>query len=235
MRSQHPEDTIHEYQGVLGKQLYDEIIYKDGYKMLEFFRQNTGQVFWVIDIGANVGYFTLQSSVLYPYAKKLLVEPNNLNVELLKDNFSDFKNIFIEASAFGDRTPVSVKPDKRWSGSDSYVQDTNGNVKSMTLEDLFDKYNVSGNYILKMDCEGAEVYLKNTPTDIFKNCLYFISEFHEDTLKTNDLTSWEKWLNDTFFETHTISKIKNGIDSGNGNALYSFFVCRKSIKLSINN
>ena len=89
------KDPNHKYQEELGKQLYNEIILKDSYQLREIFKRCTRNIDTIVDIGSNIGYFSLLSSILYPHAEKILVEPNPENVKVLKQNFKDFLNINI--------------------------------------------------------------------------------------------------------------------------------------------
>ena len=216
------KDPNHQYQDTLGKQLYNEIIYDDSYLLRPFFKNSTKSVDVVIDIGSNIGYFTLLSSVLYPHARKILVEPNPENVKVLGVNFADFQNINIIPKALGDGTNVKMQFDKRWSGSDSVVSDVNGDIETIGISDIIPSD--IGNYILKIDCEGGERYLLNSDPNLFKNCIYFTCEFHEN--EYNNITDWEKWIMTIFSTNYTVTKKHLGKDMNN--ELYLYYAYKNS-------
>ena len=216
------KDPNHLHQNELGKQLYNEIIRDDCYELKQVFKKCTREIDTIIDIGSNVGYFSLLSSILYPHSKKILVEPNPENVKVLEQNFKDFSNITIIPKALGDGSNVKMKFDDRWSGSDSVVNDENGNIKTLGIMDIIP--NDIGNYILKVDCEGGEKYLLNSNPSIFNNCIYFISEFHEN--ENNNLIDWEKWIKNTFSKNYKVIKKYLGKDMQNN--LYLFYAYRTS-------
>jgi hypothetical protein len=80
-------DPKHPYQAALGKVLYNEIIRDDGYLLRKFFKTNDDPVSHVVDIGANIGYFTLLATTLFPESQRILIEPNPDIVKLLTVNF----------------------------------------------------------------------------------------------------------------------------------------------------
>lgn len=231
MITQIGNDENHLYQKELGKQLYAEIIQNDLYRLKDFYKTNKYEIVNVIDIGANVGYFSLLASVLFPFANKVLVEPNPENVEVLKINFQDFDKIKIIPKALGDGQLVNMKYDMRWSGSDSVVYDEKGTIQTIGFNSL-EEY-TKENYILKVDCEGGEKYLKYANKELFANCLYFVSEFHVS--ENNPIDSWEKWLISIFDgNSWIIHKNYLGKDAVSGTELFVYFAVRKYTQFNIN-
>lgn len=224
-------DPNHDNQGELGKQLFGEVIESDTYRMRDFFRKNQQPVFNIIDIGANIGYFTLLASVLYPSAKKILVEPNPDNADVLEKNFADFRNIEIIPCALGTGKKVMMQYDPRWSGSDQVLETDNGYIDSIPFSAL-EKY-TNTNYILKIDCEGGERYMKMVDPSVFQNCLYAVVEFHES--EDNDLKSWEEWLVRAFpANNFVITRNMTGKDVIRNVGLYQYYMIRKYPMFDIN-
>lgn len=55
-------------------------------------------------------------------------------------------------------------------------------IKTISLEDLFQKYNIDACRILKIDCEGAEWQcFRDVPEDLLRRIDYIIGEVHPDT------------------------------------------------------
>ena len=216
------KDPNHIYQDTLGKQLYNEIVVQDSYLLRKFFKDTTKEINTVVDIGANIGYFTLQSSILFPHSQKILIEPNPENVKVLHENFKDFQHIKIIPNALGDGSKVKMQFDQRWSGSDSVVKDTDGNIDTISFNDIIPS-NV-GNYILKVDCEGGEKYLLDADPQLFTNCIYFTCEFHEN--EYNNIIDWEKWIKAIFSTNYTVTKKHLGKDMNN--ELYLYYAYKNS-------
>ena len=138
MRSTFQTQELYNYskQGNLIGQLIDEVIHEDCYEMRDFFKSNDKQIDYIIDIGANIGIFTLLSSVLFPKAKKILIEPNINNVELLMDNLYGFNNAVVYNVALGDGGKYKIQFDQRWSGSDKTINNVDGDINSLTIAEI---------------------------------------------------------------------------------------------------
>lgn len=231
MKSVNEKDTVHANQDILGGALYDEIIRDDFYQLKQFYRSSHYTVASVIDIGANIGFFSLLAAVLYPQANMLLLEPNMLNVELISENFTNFKNIYVVQKALGNGKPVEIVNDRRWSGSDMFKESEEGNVESISFSDLVNgNWDLaSNNYILKVDCEGGEYWLTKEPKEMFDNCVYFIAEFHENAAGgLNTLENWNKWFHETFEEIRYYKLVQQkGIDSATGIKLSAYFAVKR--------
>ena len=98
----------------------------------------------VIDIGANIGGFSIPASRKSDYVYAL--EP--VTVSELKKNISlNKRNIHVMESALGNGNTLEIK----WKG-------VHKQLKTMTLSDI--KNNCGGCTFLKVDCEGEEWFIK---------------------------------------------------------------------------
>lgn len=225
MRSTFQTQELYNYskQGNLVGTLIEEVIYGDCYEMRDFFKSNDKQIDYIIDIGANIGIFTLLSSVLFPTAKKILIEPNINNVDLLMDNLYGFNNAVVYNVALGDGGKCKMQFDQRWSGSDKTINNVDGDINSLTIAEIISLAN-GGNYIIKIDCEGAEKFLLTADKSLFDKCQYFVCEFHES--EDNNLKAFDKWVYDTFNKRYDI-KIPNWgqVDAINpNNAIINYII-----------
>ena len=125
----------------------------------------------VLDIGANIGLF----SILSCKAKEIIcVEPVEECMPILKKNL---ENNNMEAIIINKAVGENVKIEKAEHINLSKVSDNGVLVESETLKELCDKHNPT---LLRMDVEGYEyeILKEGIPACIKKICL----EFHTDLL-----------------------------------------------------
>ena len=114
----------------------------------------------VMDIGANVGYFTLRCRALFPRAKIIAYEPHEPTFDMLRENTAEFPDIILSGRALGDGLEVKLR-EGRDSGENRYDSFTTPNkhiVPSSLLSQML-PYRSLDSMILKVDCEGAERYI----------------------------------------------------------------------------
>ena len=118
--------------------------------------QDLEKVERILDIGANVGFFSLAARGYYPEATIHAYEPNPRIQPMLRANAAKFKiEVFSEAvgGAAGkvSLTDESVSNMARTGPS----QDADGNITQIRLDSALER--IGGDVdLLKMDCEGAE-------------------------------------------------------------------------------
>jgi FkbM family methyltransferase len=149
----------------------------------------------VVDIGANVGYYTLLfASLVGKEGKVFAFEPNHNNFVLLKKNveMNNYQNIVSEPIAISDRSGktklyLSLNPaDARIYQSDDcpkYVE-----VITTCLDDRFIDYNGLIDFI-KMDVQGAEgAIIRGMPNLLKKNKnVKILTEFSPSLLNKSDM------------------------------------------------
>jgi FkbM family methyltransferase len=122
----------------------------------------------IIDIGANVGYFSLFVASRFPAATILSFEPIPSNYKLLEHNLLQNKKFHILSSrkavsgepgevamTYDDRDIVSTTATITKDGFEQN-QGTTIQVQCTTLSDIMDNGKLDRCDFLKMDCEGAE-------------------------------------------------------------------------------
>ncbi len=119
----------------------------------------------VLDIGANIGYYTvIAGKLIGPTGKVFAFEPEKTNATILKKNLAINKlsNVVVEEQAVsdtvGERTFFLAENNK---GAHAFVNNRNTNekiiVKTDTVDHALSKYGSPKIDIIKMDIEGAEV------------------------------------------------------------------------------
>lgn len=119
----------------------------------------------VVDVGANVGYFSLWWLSRFPQSKVIAVEPMPNNFALLSRNkaLNEDKDLQVLNSAMnsqgGDLTLNFDQADS-FTTSASALNDNGGkdkiSVKAITLSQLKASFNLDRIDFLKLDCEGSE-------------------------------------------------------------------------------
>ena len=156
----------------------------------------------VIDIGANIGYFSI-FAVLNGAKKTYALEPNLDNFKKLLANCNDFNNI----------TPINLAVSKPELKQANLISDgcgcqlvENGEgyfVNCISLKELLDII-PDNNLILKIDCEGSEYdVIFPTPPEYLKRFKIIYSEIHNKLNPTYDYNMFEKFINDLGFKSET--------------------------------
>ncbi len=118
----------------------------------------------VVDVGANVGAWTLAWLANCPTARVICVEPSSANVAILSDRFTDDARVQIVQAATGSRNGVaSLAAPSTGSVRATLFPDTleemplTETVRLLTIDQLRRDLNLSVVDVLKLDVEGAEL------------------------------------------------------------------------------
>lgn len=173
----------------------------------------------IIDIGANIGAFSILAASKMPNAKIFSLEPLKGAFQQLKENISINrfgKQIVPQKMAVYKEEKTIKLYDTGRSGLSSIYRTRNEEkfelIKSTTLEKIFEKNKIKTCDYLKIDCEGAEYdILSNCPRSVFKKIKMISLEFHEMTSEQNH-HSLIKILNNNDFRTiHKYNDIEHNI------------------------
>lgn len=167
----------------------------------------------VVDIGGNIGVFTLFASRLG--AEKIFVfEPFPANVHLIRKNIREnfLKNVSIVQSAVSDKNGTAklylghhnaghLLFDRNSVGQlENYIS-----VPTTTLNALIKDHHMGKIDFLKLDCEGSEgAILNSSPPQVWKKIKQVAIEYHDNVSSLNH-TEIEKRLVDFGFTTEVSS------------------------------
>lgn len=149
----------------------------------------------VIDIGANIGAFSIFAYKINKECRVFAFEPERSNYKLLIRNIEanglQNKIFTFEKAVFGSRGIRKLNVLHEGSGKNSMVYDlgngTTEDVMCVTLEDIFVENDLGGCDLLKIDCEGSEYdLLLNTPREVFKKIKIIFLELHQAPGHTHD-------------------------------------------------
>lgn len=191
--------------------LIKEVIREDSYGLRTLLRQmkDPADIKTIIDIGANVGVFSLFARFLFPTARIIAIEPCSDTFELLKTNVNLF-DIETYQLALGRHEMVYLKQRKNNSTVNTFTNVETGAeaVQSVTLEDIFRVGKIEEPYALKIDCEGGEVWLPENKSHnaILSNALYVGMEVHLGYFREQQ-DSWTAWFRGLFDDRHSVESV----------------------------
>lgn len=165
----------------------------------EIFGENVYQVFdndimdtgIVIDIGANIGAFTMYAELLG--AKVFSYEPDPQNFDILKMNIANnkFNAVLHQKGVYNERGSFELWPGQGASfivGNKTESPSVKENLESgkvktstietVTLEDVYIENKIVYCDILKIDVEGSEYKILEAHPDVIAKAKYITMEFH---------------------------------------------------------
>ena len=189
----------------------------------------------IIDIGAHVGVVSVYYSKLYPKATIYAFEPVRENFEALLKNLAinnvknvipinkavtcDGRDITMYTSEFSTGACTAIKHER-----EQFSWNVSTNIKSVTLNEIFEKYGISICNLLKIDCEGSEYEIfYDSAKDTLDKVEYIVGEFHDckafekKGYRSDELVEFLAKNNiptKTVFTEITDSKDKEPVDQG---------------------
>jgi len=143
----------------------------------------------IIDVGANVGVFTLWAATSHPGVRIISLEPSPRMCDFLRRNVcaSRLDNVTVVQAAAGGQKGEAIlysRGPEAWNSL--YCRDSLGSTfrplahtEVLTLDELFERFAVWKCPLLKLDCEGAEYeVLLNARPETLKRIGNIAMEYH---------------------------------------------------------
>ncbi len=199
----------------------------------------------LVDIGANIGYFTLlMAKFSGPTGKIFSFEPEDKNFEILKKNVevNNYQNIVLEKKGVSDHNGINkffLSSKNTGMHSLQKIRDDSREVKIdvIKLDDYFSTLDlVKKISLIKIDVEGAEFQVLNGMRTILKNeNLKLLIEFIPEHLKKHGTNPSDvlKILEDNNFKIYQINEntkqieLKNSEDIMNNSEIGRNIYCKK--------
>ena len=156
----------------------------------QHFKINRGETF--VDVGSNVGYYSLLLAKNSPDSKIISIEAHPDNYEALKKNIkvNNFKNIISINKAIASQTQGKLPLYEHWKGkgqkktgmfnlSNQYDSKSFVEVSCDSLDNVL-KFMDKTVYVIKIDIEGEEVNALLGANHTLKNTRKIIVEIHSD-------------------------------------------------------
>jgi FkbM family methyltransferase len=159
-------------QGILTRHKY----------LLSFMNIKNSEVKTVLDIGANIGNFTILSHKLFPKAKIFSFEPIPFTFSILEKNIGKQKNIKIFNKAVGEKTGSQLMSFDEDSSGLSRFSNKGTEVKVTSLDDFIKEEKISTIDLLKIDTETFESYVLKGATKSLAKTKFICIEI---TLESN--------------------------------------------------
>ena len=165
-------------------------------RFLQGFLKNKG-VF--LDIGANIGLYSLYISYYFPEIKILSFEPLNSAHAILSENIrlNEFKNIETFNFALGSKRESLYINENEYERGSSFIttEPTNEEISLFSLDEIYEDITSEKISAIKIDVEGFELeVLKGGENIIFKKNRPII------IIECSDLRNYYKATKDDIFE-----------------------------------
>jgi FkbM family methyltransferase len=148
----------------------------------------------IIDLGANIGLSALYFTALFPKARIICVEPGDESYKFLIKNVASQiqarQITTLKAAVMGTDGNVSFSDSKMHYNS-KVTASIIKNTEAFSLHTLYKKYNIQSADLIKMDIEGAEKDVFESPDWLYavKN---LIIEMHSEDIMDSCIDKLEK-------------------------------------------
>ncbi len=189
----------------LAQVLYREIITTDAYQLQQI---DATKVRTVIDIGANVGLFSVRARMLFPHATVFAYEPSPSTFAMLKENTEHLKINCRQMGLGRAGAMLAMRKQGPNSGQNQFREGEIGDAPAHSFVEILTGHDLAST-VVKVDAEGAEMNIVNDPAAIplLRQLLCFTAEFHFG--KPFDTPDWtevqEPWTKNVFGKTHNVS------------------------------
>lgn len=147
------------------------MFYTEGYRVLDCYGTKARVI---IDAGANIGDSTMRFRRFHPQARIIAIEADAENHAVLERNFADDSQVTCLHRALWS-APTTLHLQKTWSNVASRVaaeaSESTTTVEACSVPSLMNELGLAEIDILKLDIEGAEAVVFQTPDTAWLGCV----------------------------------------------------------------
>jgi FkbM family methyltransferase len=135
----------------------------------------------IIDLGANVGYSAVYLALRHPTARVLAVEPEPSNAALLRRNVAALPAVeVVDGAVWPCQGRLRLEdPGKGQWGMRVQTAGETGNVRAVTVAELFERAGADWADLVKIDIEGSERELFSENTAWLERVGALVLELHD--------------------------------------------------------
>jgi FkbM family methyltransferase len=135
----------------------------------------------IVDLGANVGYASVDFALRYPEARVVAVEPEPSNVELLRRNVAGLPVDVVEAAVWPRAAELELEETEigHLGFRVREVSSSDHGVSTVTIPMLMERQGWAQIDLLKIDIEGAELELLSEEAGWLERVRAISIEFHD--------------------------------------------------------
>ncbi|NIM01841.1 MAG: FkbM family methyltransferase [Acidobacteria bacterium] len=169
----------------------------------------------VIDVGANVGYFSLYVFTRFPDARVIAFEPIDSNFRLLEANRKRNPSVdwtLVRQAVYSKTGPLvlTMAPEDEFTADATVFDNARGDkevtVDAVSLAEALDANVVGAVDYLKLDIEGAEYdVLYGSPPELFERIRTIVIETHPGRAENQNKAALERYLSEVGYTTRTDS------------------------------
>lgn len=191
---------------------FRDIFLDDTYELASF---DVGTNPLIIDIGANVGLFSLYAALRFRNPNIYAYEPLTANIKLLNEN-TTMNSRFLTVHAFQkavSNSPGEIMLNCAGATADDFstmasictnAAEISVAVPATTLKEIFEDNGIDKCDLLKLDCEGAEyAILYNCPPAYLSRISHICMEVHQGDEPGQNIGAMINFLNENGFKTRT--------------------------------
>ena len=145
-----------------------------------------------VDIGANVGSYTLQVATKYPDNKIISIEAHPSEFNALKRNVIDVNNlenvILVNMGVYSKKDELVLYEQDIWTAASSAFVKSEKQIRIQcdTLDSIVQKLESNQKFVIKMDIEGSEYDALLGGSKTLENCRKIMIEVHYTDVLTRE-------------------------------------------------
>jgi FkbM family methyltransferase len=136
----------------------------------------------IVDAGANVGYASIYFATRWPNAQLVAIEPDPANFTVLLENLKAYPAIRAIQAALWPRHELLTLQTGREAWSSRVTTEDTGDarqVRAITLDEVLSILSASEIDLLKLDIEGSERELFDSPGPWLERTKIIVTELHD--------------------------------------------------------